>query len=96
MILQTGEIAVTMDVKDKDKESYALSFFTLDSGKTFDDLMASTGGSAPPLWAHMFSFHDMGSNQSETYAITVETGPVYLICWGPDKPIGKFGPFEVK
>jgi ketosteroid isomerase-like protein len=98
MILQAGEVAVTMDVKDKDKESYALSFFTLDSGKTFDDLMASAGGSAPapPPWAHMFSFHDMGPNQSETYAITVETGPVYLICWGPDKPIGKFGPFEVK
>ena len=66
MISQTGEIAVTMDVKDKDKESYALSFFTLDLGKTFDDLMtsASAGGSAPPPWAHMFSFMTWGQTKA--------------------------------
>ncbi|MDH4135585.1 MAG: nuclear transport factor 2 family protein [Anaerolineae bacterium] len=98
MTLQAGEIKVTMDVKDQDKELYALTFFNLDPDKDFTDLMASTAGAGPPPWSDMLLFEELGPGKSETYSFTVEEGPVYLICWSkpPDLPIGAVGPFEVQ
>jgi hypothetical protein len=96
-ILQAGEMTVTMDVKDLDKQEYALTFFNLlDPDKDFADLMASTGMPAPPPWADMISMQSVGPGQSKTYSFTVEVGPVYLICWSDERPIGKKGPLEVK
>ena len=98
MILQAGEIQVTLDVQDQDKELYALTFFNLDPDKDFTDLMASTAGFGPPSWSDMLLLEELGPGKSETYSFTVEEGPVYLICWSkpPDLPIGAVGPFEVK
>ena len=98
MTLQAGEIKVTMDVKDQDKELYALTFFNLDPDKDFTDLMASTAGSGPPPWSDMLLLEELGPGKSETYSFTVEEGPVYLICWSkpPDLPIGAVGPFDLK
>lgn len=95
-ILQAGEMTVTLDVKDEDKADYALTFFNLlDPDKDFTDLMATTSMPAPPPWADMISMNSAGPGQSKTYSFTVEVGPVYLICWGADRPIGKKGPFDV-
>ncbi len=98
MTLQAGEVTVTADVKDLDKEEYMLTFFNLlDPDKTFADLMAATSGDAPPDWVDTISEKHLSPGESQTYSFTLEAGPVYLICWStpPGRPIGKKGPFEV-
>jgi hypothetical protein len=98
VVLKAGELAVTLNVKDQENEDYALSFFTLDEGKDFPDLMTSTILPAPPSWSDMFFLRDLGPGQSATFTVIVKKGPVYMICWSrpPDLPIGNAGPFEVK
>jgi hypothetical protein len=83
---------------DQDKDGYALTFFNLNQDKDIMDLMASTLMPGPPSWADMFSLRELGPDKSETYTVTVEKGPVYLICLSkpPSLPIGNAGPFEVK
>jgi hypothetical protein len=97
MVLQAGEIQVTLDVQDQNNELYALTFFTLDAGKDNLDLMAATAGAGPPAWANMILFEELDPGKSETYSFTVEEGPVYGVCWSkpPDLPIGVLGPFTV-
>ena len=96
MVLQAGEIQVTIDIKDQDK-AIALAFFTLDTGKDNLDLMAATVG-GQPSWADDLLFVTLVGGQSETYSFTVEEGPVYMVCFSkpPDITIGNAGPFEVK
>lgn len=95
--LQAGAIKVTLNIKDQNKDLYALTMFNLDTDKDFLDLMAATVGS-PPSWADMLLFDEMKPGTDNTYTITVEKGPVYMICWSkpPDLPIGNAGPIEVK
>lgn len=94
--LQAGEVTLKLNVEDQDKSLYALTLFTLDPGKDMLDLMASTVGS-PPGWADFLLYEQFGPGVSKTYTFTLETGPVYLICWSqpPVLPIGNAGPFEV-
>jgi hypothetical protein len=95
--LQAGELRVSFDVKDLEKELYALSLFNLDPGKDFLDLMASTHG-LPPPWADILLLEELDPGARDTFTVTVEKGPVYVICWSkpPDLPISALGPFEVK
>jgi ketosteroid isomerase-like protein len=95
--LQAGEIKVTLNIKDQNKDLYALTIFNLDADKDLLDLMASTVG-MPPSWADMLLFDELKPGTNNTYTITVEKGPVYMICWAkpPDLPIGNAGPIEVK
>jgi ketosteroid isomerase-like protein len=97
MTLKAGEITVTWDVKDQNKDKFGLTFHNLDAGKDLTDLMAATVGFAPS-WAHMLAEWEQGPGMSQSYHFTVKQGPVYLICWSkpPDIPIGNVGPFEVK
>ena len=95
--IQSGEIKVTLNTKDENKELYALTFFNLEDDKDILDLMASTSG-MPPSWADMLLMEELGADQSATYTFTAEKGPVYMICWSqpPVLPIGNAGPIEVK
>jgi ketosteroid isomerase-like protein len=98
MTLQAGEIKVTWEVKDQDRDLYALTFFGLAPDKDLTDLMAATVSSAPPSWSNMLLYKELGPGKSQTYSFTVKEGPVYLVCWSkpPDLPIGGLGPFVVK
>lgn len=95
--LQAGEIKVTLNIKDQDKDLYALTIFTLDADKDILDLMASTVG-MPPSWAGILLMAEQEPDTSKIYNINVEKGPVYMICWSkpPDLPIGNTGPIEVQ
>ena len=97
MILNKGQINVTVNVDDQNKDAYGITFFTLDSGKDILDLMASTVQSSPPSWSNMFSIVEVGPSVSKSYNFTAEDGPIYLVCWSkpPDLPIGNAGPIEV-
>ena len=94
--LQAGEIKVTSNIKDQNKELYALTIFNLYEEKDILDLMASTAGMQPP-WAGMLLFEELEPGKIGTYTFTVEKGLVYLICWSkyPELPIGNAGPIEV-
>jgi hypothetical protein len=96
MVLQAGEMTVTMAVRDASAEEYALTFFNLEPGKTLHDLIVAQGLGSPPAWASMISMQSAIPGQSKTYNFTVEERPVYLLCWSPDRIIGKIGPFEVE
>ncbi|MFN2134489.1 MAG: nuclear transport factor 2 family protein [Candidatus Promineifilaceae bacterium] len=97
LALQAGQIAVTLDVQDLDREKYALTFFTLDPGRDMVDLMASTVGD-PPSWAHFLALpNDKKPGEITTFNVTMKQGPVYAVCWSspPDLAIGRIGPFSV-
>jgi len=97
LALQAGEVRVTVDVRDRDRQAYAVTFLTLVPGKDFMDLMAATMGPGQPLWARLLHYQEVGPGESQTYNITVTEGPVYAVCWSkpPDVPIGNIGPFIV-
>jgi ketosteroid isomerase-like protein len=97
MTVKPGEVSVAIDVKDLDKEAYAVTFFNLEAGKTYDDLWAATPG-LQPAWAHMIGISEAGRpGQRNTFKFAVEKGPIYLICWSkpPDAAIGGLGPIAV-
>jgi ketosteroid isomerase-like protein len=95
--LQAGEIKVTLDIKDLNKDLYALTIFNLGQDKNMLDLMASTTG-MPPAWAYDLMMAEPKPGTNNTFTFTVEKGPVYVICWSqpPVLPIGNAGPIEVK
>ena len=95
--LQAGEIKVNLNIKDQNKDLYALTMFNLDRDKGILDLMASTVG-MPPSWADILLMEEQEPGTNNTYTFTVEKGPVYMICWSkpPDLPIGNAGPIEAK
>ncbi len=97
LALQAGNIEVTVDVKDENRQAYAALFLTVDPGKDFPDLMASTAAASPPQWAYARHYEEVGPGTSKTYTIRVYEGPLYGICFSkpPDQPIGNLGPFEV-
>jgi hypothetical protein len=97
LALQAGQITVTMDVQDRDKEKYAFTAFNLAPDKDFADLMASTIQAGPPSWADLLSLHEALPGENSQFNITIEKGPVYLVCWSkpPDLAIGSIGPFAV-
>ena len=94
--LQAGEVQVIMEVKDRDRETYAVSLWNLDEPKDWLDLMAATD-EPQPGWAHELLWKDAGQNSVSASTVTVEEGPVYLVCWStpPDVAIGNAGPFTV-
>jgi len=51
--LMEGDIELALYVREQDKEKSGLYFFTLDPGKSFMDLMATTGRPMWPDWAHI-------------------------------------------
>jgi ketosteroid isomerase-like protein len=95
--LQAGEINLILNIKDSNKDLYALTIFNLDTDKDMLDLMASTVGD-PPLWANFLFYLELEPGKTETRTVTIEKGPVYVICWSqpPALPIGNAGPIEVK
>ena len=96
LALRTGEVQVTVDIQDQVNSLYALTLFNLEAGKDLPDLMASTAGS-PPGWADMLLLEELGPGHRETFQLTVEEGPVYMVCWSqpPELAVGSVGPFMV-
>jgi len=98
LTLQAGEVQVTLDVQDRNRDHYALLFLTLDPDKDFMDLMSAyVHYGPPPPWSRLLPYYDVGPGQRKTYSITVTEGPLYAFCASkpPDHPIGNLGPFTV-
>jgi hypothetical protein len=97
LVLQVGEVQVTMVAQDSDSEKVAFSLFTLDEGKDFIDLMVSTVNAGPPPWAQTILLKEIQPGASRTVPVTIKEGLVYAVCWGQpaEIPVGNFGPLEV-
>jgi hypothetical protein len=95
---KTGEVTVKVNAAAETPKNYGLTFFSLDSGKDFLDLMAATPLPAPPSWSKMLTLWEFAAGDSKTFTFSAQTGPLYLVCWSkpPDLAIGNAGPFEVK
>lgn len=98
MVLQAGNLDVTLNVEDQDQSLYALTLFTLDPGKDMLDLMVATVQDGPPSWANTIYLREVGPGKSETRSLRLSEGPVYAVCWSqpPALAIGGVGPFEVQ
>lgn len=97
VVVQAGEVQLTVDVHDENREGYAVVFLTLDEGKDFMDLMAASTG-YPPAWAYALHYEEVDPASSKTYTIRASAGrPLYGICFSkpPDHPIGNIGPLAV-
>jgi hypothetical protein len=98
-ILPGGELTVTVEAKDRDKEAYAAAWFNLAQGKGLSDLKKAQDSPAPPPWADMIALQEAPPGGSKTYSLTIEKGPLYLLCWSgsPDQAhlVGSKGPLEV-
>lgn len=95
--LLEGDIALTLYVRDSDKEKYGLYFFTLDEGKSFMDLMAATGRPMWPEWAHIAFALAAGPGETVSESFTAGEGLLYGVCLAepPALPVGNIGPFTV-
>jgi hypothetical protein len=84
-------------IKDPDhkKSKFGLYVFTLDEGKTGEDLMAAQNEPTPPLWAHAAGGWD--SSFSIQVPVNAEKAPLYFTCWSspPDAMFQVIGPVEV-
>lgn len=98
-ILPAGELTVTVEAKDRDKEAFAAAWFNLAPGKGLSDLIKGQNSPSPPPWADMLALQEAPPGGSETYTLKVEKGPLYLLCWSgsPDQSrgVGSKGPLEV-
>jgi hypothetical protein len=98
-----GPINVIMDVKDQDREAYALVIVTLDQGKTINDMKAWMPSTAQPSWAQIVAENEEGlPGKRNTFAAwissdTVAKGAIFLACFSkpPEVSIGALGPIEV-
>ena len=70
-----------MTIEVKDENIYALMFFTLDPEKKLQDLVAAQGMPSPPPWAKTISMEDTIPGTGKIYGISLEEGPVYMLCW---------------
>jgi hypothetical protein len=98
--LPAGELTVTIDAKDRDKEAFAAAWFNLAPGKGLSDLIKAQDSPSPPPWADMLALQEAPPGGSETYRLKVEKGPLYLLCWSgsPDQSrgVGSKGPIDVR
>jgi hypothetical protein len=98
--IPAGENSVIMDVKDQSKESYAVFILTLDQGKTLDDLKALPADADHPSWSHIVGGSEEGRpGKRNTFKVTVEKEPIYLVCVAPAPPgliVGVLGPVDVE
>ena len=94
--LQAGDVKVTFNIKDTNNDLFALTIFDLLPGNDIVDLMMTTIGDAP-IWASILLLRELGPGKSTSYNLTIDKGPVYVICWSkpPDPANGNAGPIEV-
>jgi hypothetical protein len=97
--LPAGELTVTIDAKDRNKEAFAAAWFNLAPGKGLSDLIKAQDSPSPPPWADMLALQEAPPGGRKTYTLKVEKGPLYLLCWAgsPDQSsgVGSKGPLEV-
>jgi hypothetical protein len=94
-----GQITVTLDVKDQSSgNAYAVSAYTLEEGKTIEDLRAWTSADSSPLWGHFHGRVDATGGKAQETTIILFEGPFFLSCatFPPNQVTDVLGPIEIE
>jgi hypothetical protein len=94
-----GQIPVTLDVKDQSSgKTYSVAYYTLEEGKTIEDLRAWTSADSSPLWGHFHGRVDATGGTSQEDNIILFEGPLFLSCLTnpPDQVTNVLGPIEIE
>ena len=94
-----GQITVTLDVKDQSSgNAYAVFAYTLEEGKTIEDLRAWTSTDSSPLWGHFHGRVDATGGTSQEDNIILFRGPLFLSCatFPPNQVTDVLGPIEIE
>jgi hypothetical protein len=97
--IPAGQIPVTLDVKDQSaRERYKVIAYTLDEGKTIEDLRAWTSVGHSPLWGHFHGMLDEPRGTLQETTIILFEGPLFLACITdpPNYIIDVLGPIEIE
>jgi hypothetical protein len=93
-----GQIPLTLDVRDQSaREAYAVAAYTLEEGKTIEDLRAWTSANSSPLWGHFHGRVDATAGMAQETTIILYEGPFFLSCVTnpPDQVTDVLGPIEM-
>jgi hypothetical protein len=96
--VSAGQITVTLDVRDQSADiAYAVAVYTLDEGKTIEDLRAWTSATHSPLWGHFHGRVDATGGMAEEINVILLEGPFFLSCVTdpPDQVTDDLGPIEI-
>jgi hypothetical protein len=94
-----GQIPLTLDVRDQSSgNAYAVAYYTLEEGKTIEDLRAWTSADSSPLWSHFHGRVDATGGTSQEDNIILFEGPFFLSCatFPPNQVTDVLGPIEIE
>ena len=94
-----GQIPLTLDVRDQSAPSaYAVSAYTLEEGKTIEDLRAWTSADSSPLWGNFHGRVDATGGTAQETTIILFEGPFFLSCVTnpPNEVTDVLGPIEIE
>jgi hypothetical protein len=94
-----GQVPLILDVRDQsDRERYKVIGYTLDEGKTIEDLRAWTSVGHSPLWGHYHGMIDEPRGTLQETSLVLFEGPLFLACITdpPNYITHVLGPIEVE
>jgi len=108
--MSEGDFAINLVINEQKNTETGYSLFTLEDGKTIEDVRAWQSVDQPPWVITIANVHEMaGGTHTYSYNTTSFTqnarytgGPYYLVCFRTDpdtgntSALGVFGPIEVK
>jgi hypothetical protein len=97
--VSAGQITVTLDVRDQSADiAYAVGAYTLEEGKTIEDLRGWTSATHSPLWGHFHGRVDAIGGTSQVDNIILFEGPLFLSCIAnpPNQVTDVLGPIEIE
>jgi hypothetical protein len=92
-------MTVTLDVGAQSASiAYAVATYTLEEGKTIEDLRAWTSADHSPLWGHYHGRVDATGGTAQAMRVILFEGPFYLSCVTnpPDQVTDVLGPIEIE
>ena len=97
--LSAGEIPLTLDVRGQSaRERYKVVAYTLDEGKTVEDLRGWASVGHSPLWARFHGMLDEPPGALQNRTLILFEGPLFLACITdpPDTITEVLGPIEIE
>jgi hypothetical protein len=108
--MQEGDFTIDLIINEQNLTETGYSLFTLEAGKTIEDVRAWKSVDQPPWVITIANVHEMaGGTHTYSYNTAKFTqnarytgGPYYLVCFRTDPDtritaaLGVFGPIEVK
>lgn len=89
-----GLLVVNVTNNGSPDSDFGMAIVTLEPDRGVDDLLALPNANKPP-WATLLSFGGPQSGQHEYLGLSVDAGPLYLVCMNPEQVLSVPPPIEV-